>query len=150
MSHRQKYRASGAAAAGVVAALLVVAGWHASRSPATPAPATPITASERDFAISLPHVVNAGPVDIQVSNHGPDQHELIGVRASSAASLPLRGDGLTVDEEALARREVGSLEPGKSGGVRDLHVVLRPGRYVFFCNMAGHFMAGMHAVVVVR
>jgi uncharacterized cupredoxin-like copper-binding protein len=30
-----------------------------------------------------------------------------------------------------------------------LRVLLKPGRYVLFCNMAGHFMAGMHTDLVV-
>jgi uncharacterized cupredoxin-like copper-binding protein len=28
-------------------------------------------------------------------------------------------------------------------------VTLKPGRYILFCNMAGHFMAGMHTELVV-
>jgi uncharacterized cupredoxin-like copper-binding protein len=108
-----------------------------------------VTATERDFAISLPHVIPAGTVDIRVTNRGPDQHELIAVRAAKGA-LPLRHDGLTVSEEALAKAEVGALEPGKPGETRDLKVILTPGRYVFFCNMSGHFMAGMHTTVVVK
>ena len=27
---------------------------------------------------------------------------------------------------------------------------LEPGRYVLFCNMEGHYMAGMHTVLVVH
>ena len=40
--------------------------------------------------------------------------------------------------------------PGEPGATRYLTVELRPGRYVFFCNMEGHFMAGMHAEVEVQ
>ena len=59
-------------------------------------------------------------------------------------------DGLTVDEEAVERSEPGSLEPGAPGAVRDLTVQLKPGRYILFCNMEGHYMAGMHTELVVR
>jgi uncharacterized cupredoxin-like copper-binding protein len=33
--------------------------------------------------------------------------------------------------------------------VRGLVLRLRPGRYEIFCNMAGHYMSGMHAVLLV-
>ena len=106
--------------------------------------------SERDFAISAPKHVAAGVVDLRVSNRGPDAHELIviGTRARTA-QLPLRSDDITVNEELLDHRTVGALEPGQSGAVRHLRVRLRPGRYVLLCNMAGHYLGGMHTVLVV-
>jgi uncharacterized cupredoxin-like copper-binding protein len=104
--------------------------------------------SERDFHITAPRHLAPGRVRFVVANHGPDLHELIVVRDPSG-SLPLRTDGLTVSEESLAPVELGSLEPGAPGSVRDLTVTLRPGRYEIFCNMAGHYMGGMHAVLVV-
>ena len=63
--------------------------------------------------------------------------------------LPLRTDGITISEEKLAPETAGGLEPAESGAVRDLSVQLRPGKYEVFCNMSGHFMAGMHAKLVV-
>ena len=54
-----------------------------------------------------------------------------------------------MNEEALAPVELGALEPGAPGSVRALTVTLHPGRYEIFCNMAGHYMGGMHAVLVV-
>jgi uncharacterized cupredoxin-like copper-binding protein len=104
--------------------------------------------SERDFHITAPRHLAPGRVRLVVANDGPDLHELIVVR-DPAGALPLRTDGLTVNEESLAPVELGSLEPGAPGSVRDLTVTLRPGRYEIFCNMAGHYMGGMHAVLVV-
>ncbi|MEA2314805.1 MAG: hypothetical protein QOI03_1497 [Solirubrobacteraceae bacterium] len=104
--------------------------------------------SEADFAISATHRLTAGDVVLRVHNEGPDQHELIVARAPSAR-LPLRSDGITVDEEALGHAEVGSLEPGKAGALRELKVHFAPGRYVLFCNMTGHYMGGMHSTLVV-
>lgn len=109
-----------------------------------------INVTERDFSITTaPRTVSAGTVLVRVHNDGPDAHELIVVRAPRGR-LPLRSDGLTVDEEALARSTVGSLVPGGSGASRRLEVRLTRGRYLLFCNMAGHFMGGMHAELVVR
>lgn len=104
--------------------------------------------NERDFMISAPAHVRAGEVTLRVRNHGPDEHELIVVQVGDRG-LPLRADGFTVDEDAIQRAEAGSLEPGAPGGQRDLRLRLTPGRYVLFCNMAGHYMGGMHASLVV-
>ena len=57
---------------------------------------------------------------------------------------------MTVNEEALKSSIVGTLEPGAPGSVRELRVELKPGRYVLLCNMSGHFMGGMHTVVVAQ
>jgi uncharacterized cupredoxin-like copper-binding protein len=103
---------------------------------------------ERDFHITAPRHLAPGRVRLEVANDGPDLHELIVVRDPSG-TLPMRTDGLTVNEEALAPVELGSLEPGAPGSLRALTVTLRRGRYEIFCNMDGHYMGGMHAVLVV-
>ena len=95
---------------------------------------------ERDFKISAPRMLPPGKLDLSVDNTGPDDHELIVVRASG--SLPRRADGLTLDEDAFEKQTVGVLEPGI--GRRQLDVTLRPGRYLMFCNMQGHYLGGMH------
>jgi uncharacterized cupredoxin-like copper-binding protein len=112
-------------------------------------PASSIAVSERDFAIVAPKSLPAGEVVLRVQNRGPDAHELLIVRAGSG-ELPMRSDGLTVAEESLAHREIGVLEAAEANAVRDLRVRLTPGRYVLFCNMSGHFIGGMHRVLVVR
>jgi uncharacterized cupredoxin-like copper-binding protein len=95
---------------------------------------------EHDFKISAPATLPAGDVDLAVDNRGPDDHELIVARVSNP--LPRRSDGLTVDEKAIDPQTVGTLEPGI--GERRLEVNLRPGSYVMFCNMQGHYLGGMH------
>jgi uncharacterized cupredoxin-like copper-binding protein len=104
---------------------------------------------ERDFHISIPKRVHAGDVTLKVHNLGPDDHELLVVRAGRG-ELPLRADGLTVDEEAIDSRTLGELEAGAPGSHRKMRVHLKPGRYVFFCNMAGHYLGGMDADVEVE
>jgi uncharacterized cupredoxin-like copper-binding protein len=105
--------------------------------------------SERDFTISAPRTIAAGDVTLRVTNTGPDHHELLVARLQDGR-LPMRSDGMTVDEGLLARRDLPGLEPGGRGAVRDLHLHLRPGRYLLFCNMSGHYLGGMQTVLVVR
>ena len=134
-------------AAGLVslaAAVLYAAGPGGAASPSHV-----VGVSERDFRISAPSRVRAGEVVLRVHNRGPDDHELIVVR-SNGKQLPLRSDGLTVSEEALQHAELGALEPGAPGDVRELRLTLTPGRYVLFCNMEGHYLGGMHTVLAVR
>src|SRR5262249_36493199 len=69
-----------------------------------------VRVTEKDFRIRAPRVLKAGDVVLRVDNTGPDNHELIMVKADR---LPLRSDGLTVDEESLQKAEAGVLEPGK-------------------------------------
>ncbi|MFL5798910.1 MAG: hypothetical protein ACJ77A_13375 [Actinomycetota bacterium] len=104
--------------------------------------------TERDFHISAPAHVAPGDLAFSVRNQGPVDHEFIVLR--SVGALPLRTDGITVDEEALEPVTAGALEPGEPGTVRVLHIHLAPGRYELVCNMYGHYMAGMHTELVVR
>ena len=104
---------------------------------------------EQDFHIEAPATLTAGRYTFQVHNEGATDHEFL-IAPSTNGALPLRPDGLTVDEEAVESQEPGSLEPGSPGADRLLTVQLKPGRYIFFCNMEGHYMAGMHHEVVVN
>jgi len=110
---------------------------------------TVVNVSERDFTISPVASVSSGDVLLRVHNEGPAQHELIVVR-ERRGGLPLRSDGVSVNEEALQRDELGSLPPGEPGGVRSLALHLTPGRYVLFCNMEGHYMGGMYTVLAIK
>ena len=107
-----------------------------------------VRVSERDFHIAVtPNRIPAGDAELVVRNDGPDGHELIIVRARGSR-LPVRLDGLTVDEDAL--HEVGAVEGLSPKTVRKVRLHLAPGRYEVFCNMAGHFMAGMSRTLVVH
>ena len=137
-------------AVGVVAALVAV--WAVAvrgGSSASAAGGRVVSVEERDFQISVSrHTIPPGLVVFRVHNNGPDAHELIVVR--DHGTIELRPDGMTVNEEGLAKQIQGSLEPGPAGDTRYLRVRLRPGRYMLLCNMYGHYMGGMHSVLVVE
>lgn len=133
----------------VAAAAVTLAGRGSAALPMTKDGRQLLLVTERDFQITpAAHEAAAGPIVIRVTNRGPDAHELIVVRDNGR--LPLRADGMTVNEEALAKQIRGALEPGQPGQVRELRLVLTPGRYLLLCNMYGHYMAGMHSDLVVR
>jgi uncharacterized cupredoxin-like copper-binding protein len=133
----------------VILAVVLLSGCGGSGKSAAKTSPPLLRVSESDFHITAPSTLKAGEYAFRVHNKGPTDHEFI-IAPTRTGSLPLRPDGLTVDEEAFERLEPGLLEPGAPGAVRDLTVVLKPGRYVFFCNMEGHYMAGMHTELVVQ
>jgi hypothetical protein len=137
----------GAFALGLLAvALAAFFGW--SRAPASAGGAPLVRIGERDFHITAPKSIPAGRVRLRIHNAGPDTHELLLVRIKG--SLPLRPDHLTVDEDALEPLHPVTVEGMERGHGDEVRVKLPPGRYVLFCNMAGHYLSGMHATVIVR
>ena len=115
---------------------------------ARPGDGPTVGVKERDFKISMPRHLSAGTHVFSVHNNGPDDHELIAIRTRNGR-LPLRRDAITLNEEALKSETVGTLEPGAPGATRKVTLRLKPGRYEFVCNMAGHFLGGMHTTVQV-
>ena len=65
------------------------------------------------------------------NSKGPDSHELIVIKAQSPR-LPLRREGMTVDEGSLEHVIPGLLEP-ESPGTHRLKLHLTPGRYELIC-----------------
>jgi uncharacterized cupredoxin-like copper-binding protein len=126
---------------GAVAALL--AGCAGSGDARANGPVVDVVT--KDFVLEVPSHVPAGNVTFRMHNEGPDDHELIVVRAPG--ELPIRRDGVTIDEDKLEDATVVVLEPVEPGTTHDVHVNMPRGRYELFCNMSGHFMGGMHAVV---
>ncbi len=92
--------------------------------------------------------VTGGDVVLQVHNEAPATHEFVVVRTDLPADgLPIGPDGLSVNEDWLDR--VGEINELDAGTVGTLPLHLAPGRYVFFCNLDGHYLGGMHTVLEV-
>jgi uncharacterized cupredoxin-like copper-binding protein len=129
-------------------ATLAIAGCGAKRHAAGTSAETVVHVTERDFRISAPEQLPAGDVVFAVDNKGPDDHELI-VAREGRKHAPFRADDITLDEDAIEPSIAGALEPG-APGERTLKVHLKPGRYVLFCNMSGHYLGGMDRDLEVR
>lgn len=94
--------------------------------------------------------VPAGKVTFNVVNASSETvHEmLISPVSGLDVTLPFSVNENRVDEEASGDLgEVSELEPGKSGA---LTLDLKPGLYVLYCNIPGHFTAGMWTTVEVK
>lgn len=103
----------------------------------------------KDFAIhATESVVPAGSVELNVYNAGPATHEFVVVRTDLPANqLPIASDGLSVDEEELNR--AGEISDVPIWGTDTIELHLAAGHYVFFCNLDGHYLGGMHLGVAV-
>src|SRR5690242_11290786 len=81
-------------------------------SPSPPRSGGPaVSVKEEDFKIRMPGHLSPGTHVFSVYNEGPVDHELIAIRTGSRR-LPLRRDGITLDEDKLHSSEAGALEPG--------------------------------------
>ncbi len=99
------------------------------------------------ITLSTDHV-KPGVILFKVKNISTDEdHELLLVMADSPNALPMEADDVRVDEDKLkGLKELGDVHPGKT---RSTTVPLKVGKYVLFCNEAGHFKAGMLATFTV-
>ena len=98
--------------------------------------------------LSIDHI-KPGKVLFKVKNISTDEdHELLLVKTDLAPdALPMDPDGVRVDEDKLNDlKELGDVHPGKS---RSTTLSLKAGKYLLFCNEAGHFKAGMYMTFAV-
>jgi uncharacterized cupredoxin-like copper-binding protein len=100
--------------------------------------------SEFDFT---PQTLSAkaGKLRVTAENHGKSPHEFVLIRTAKAArALPTKG------AEASEAGAVGEI-PEQKPGHRASHVFrLKPGRYVYICNVPGHYKAGMAGTLTVK
>lgn len=113
------------------------------------APTGPITASLKEFTITLGRATaSPGSVTFNVTNAGTIVHEFVVIDTDSAAgSLTVGPDG-TVSEEGLT--VVNEIEDIAVGATPALTVTLAAGHYAVICNIAGHYAGGMHTDLQVQ
>jgi uncharacterized cupredoxin-like copper-binding protein len=93
----------------------------------------------------------AGPTTIEAPNQGKVEHELVLFKTDmNPAKLPPEASG-EVDEEKMDKvaesaGEIPDVEPGET---KSADFELTPGRYVMFCNLPGHYAAGMYGTLTV-
>jgi len=102
-----------------------------------------------EWKIDSPDTIAHGIVTLSLSNKGKEVHEFVVFRTDLAvADLPLNAEG-RVNEKGAGVQLVDEHENIKPDTGADLKVDLSPGKYVFVCNMLGHFKHGMAKAVIV-
>jgi len=87
--------------------------------------------------------VSAGKVTFAVTNTSKDsQHEMIVLPLKNKDMIPkfIENENRADEDDPHSLGEVSELDPGKSG---ELTILLKKGYYVLFCNIPGHYDAGM-------
>jgi uncharacterized cupredoxin-like copper-binding protein len=162
------HRAAAAAAAAIVSSVLVAGcGSDSSSSDeasssaknqqvtsTTPASATPspqdtggpIAVSMTEFEFQPDALsVKAGKVRVRAKNTGSAPHEFVVIRTDKApGALPVKGG------EASEAGAVGEIPEQKPGASATHTFRLKPGKYVFICNVPGHYQGGMRGTLTVR
>lgn len=94
--------------------------------------------------------VPAGDVTFNVTNTSQAMtHEMvISPVADTSKPLPYRKEANKVDEDAAGHMaEVADLEAGNKGSVT---ISMKPGTYVLYCNIPGHYVLGMWTLLTVK
>jgi uncharacterized cupredoxin-like copper-binding protein len=94
--------------------------------------------------------VEAGEITFEVLNSSKDMvHEMIVTKLEGLSTpLPYISNENRVDEDKAGDfGEVSELDPGKTGALR---LDLKPGKYLLFCNIPGHFTSGMWTIFTVK
>ncbi len=118
----------------------------------TPNPPGAIQVRLEDFKLHLAvTAAKSGDVTLHLENDGPSTHEFNVDRTDLAPDqLPLRADGLSVDEASPLLKRMGSVEILEAGDKKNLTLTLPPGHYVLYCNLEGHYLGSMHATLDVN
>lgn len=98
---------------------------------------------------ATPSVVKAGVITFEAANGSKDMvHEMIVAPLGNPNKpLPYIKDEQRVDEEKGEHLgEVSELAPGAGGALR---ISLKPGRYLLYCNVPGHYAMGMWTEITV-
>ena len=87
------------------------------------------------WAAPAVHSVAAGKITFKAANVGQLKHELMVER------MPMKFDAPMQPNEDSAQAMVPDMDGGGTGQVT---VRLKPGKYMLFCNVEGHYAAGQH------
>jgi hypothetical protein len=124
-----------AAAVAAVAVVAVVAGPALGARSTAKAPAHLLVYAQEwslwPSRTSLPQ----GAVSVQLWNRGEDAHDLR-IRRWRGGRMVGAIDG--------------AVKVTLSGGLSQASWKLKPGRYMLYCSMPGHYMKGMHTLITVR
>jgi uncharacterized cupredoxin-like copper-binding protein len=111
-----------------------------------------LTIKMGDFFFTPKNVTaQAGQTTIEAPNEGTVEHELVLFKSNmDPAKLPTHANG-EVDEEKLdeVAEEAGEVADVEAGESKSGEFKLKPGKYVMFCNLPGHYAQGMYGTLTV-
>ena len=124
-------------------------------SPVTTAPppsasaATGATVSLAEWKVTVAGAIKSGKTDLAITNVGAAPHELLVFKSDlkpSAYPTDAAGD---IKEEDAGVKLVSDGDNIDPAGTQTRSIDLGPGKYLFVCNIPGHFKQGMFTIVTV-
>ena len=146
-----------ALSAPILATALLAAGCGSDHDPGPVAASAPasaaagakgggLTVTTTEFAFAPTTLTaKAGRVKVTLVNHGSAKHELVVLKTAQAAG-GLKVSGGRVSEA----HAVGEVSETAAGATKSATLNLKAGRYVFVCNIPGHYQGGMRGTLTVK
>ena len=92
--------------------------------------------------------LKAGEIKFDVHNDGTTQHEFVVIKTDAdVASLPVEESKVNEEAAGESPGEADDIDPGQA---KDATMRLEAGKYVFICNVAGHYQSGMRGQLIVQ
>jgi len=119
----------------------------ASTPPASPASGATVTLAE--WKVAVGGTIKSGKTNLTISDVGVAQHELLIFKSNlDASAYPTDAAGDIIEKGAGVTlvSDGDNIDPS---GSQTRAIDLAPGKYLFVCNIPGHFKQGMFTVVTV-
>ena len=102
-----------------------------------------------EWKVATSSALRAGTTTFTISNAGTTEHELLVFKSDLAPSAYPTDPAGDIQEDGPGVDLLSDGENIPVGGTQERTVELKPGTYLFVCNIPGHFKSGMFTVVTV-
>ncbi len=112
-------------------------------------PASRATVSLTEWKVTVGGTIKSGKTDLAITNAGVAPHELLVFKSDldpSAYPTDAAGDIKETGAGVALVSDGDNIDPA---GSQTRSIDLAPGKYLFVCNIPGHFKQGMFTVVMV-
>jgi uncharacterized cupredoxin-like copper-binding protein len=102
-----------------------------------------------EWKVVVNGTIKSGTTDLTIKDVGVAAHEFLVFKSDlDPSAYPTDKDG-NIEEEGAGVELVSDGENIDPGGSQTRTIDLEPGKYLFVCNIPGHFKQGMYTVVTV-
>ena len=122
-----------------------VASTAAASAPVAAGPTVDLT----EWKVTVGGTINSGKTDLTITNTGVAPHELLIFKSDRAPSAYPTDAAGNIKEEGAGVTLVSDGDNIDPAGTQTRSIDLAPGKYLFVCNIPGHFKQGMFTVVTV-
>ena len=121
---------------------------HASTAPSAAA-AVASSVSLTEWKVVVTGSIKAGKTQLTINDVGVAAHEMLVFKSDRDPSAYPTAEAGNIKEEGAGVTLISDGENIDPGGTQTRTIDLAPGKYLFVCNIPGHFKQGMFTVVTV-